>query len=553
MIRKTIHSIQNYLNIYLFLTSAIILLSSAAIHAQDAARPKLVVGVIVDQMRYDYLYKYQSFYGKGGFKRLLNEGSNFTYAHFNYVPTSTGPGHASVYTGTTPYYHGIINNNWYDKASKKSIYCCGDTLYKTVGSTSQEGEMSPLNLLSTTITDQLKLATNGRSKVISISLKDRGAILPGGRWADAAYWYDNKTGGFISSTYYMDKLPVWVEKFNEMKLADSLLSKGWHLLRKESDYAMSAPDQSPAEHDAFSEGKTSFPHFFDKMKNKYDALEPTPFGNEMVARLAMKALASEKLGKGRETDFLAVSFSSTDFISHAFGSDSYENQDTYMRLDGLLEELLNSLDREVGKGNYLLFLSADHAAINTPALLKQHRLPAGELNQKKASDSLKVFVKRKYGNEKIIESISGNQIFLNRGLIAEGGLNVHEIMVSIKDFIRDNFTAVNWIFTRDELDRQIAGREERNFILNGFNPARSGDIALNLQPGFLPNFQNEGTTHGSPYTYDTHVPMIYFGWHVPKQIVNTPVYIVDIAATIASLLNITETSAAMGIPLIKQQ
>ncbi|MGE5496438.1 MAG: alkaline phosphatase PafA [Syntrophothermus sp.] len=521
--------------------------------AQETGRPKLVVGIMVDQMRYDYLYKYQSFYGKGGFKRLINEGSNFTYAHFNYVPTSTGPGHASVYTGTTPYYHGIINNNWYDRTSKKSIYCCGDTSYKTVGSTSQEGEMSPLNLLSTTITDQVKLSSNGRSKVISIALKDRGAILPGGRWANAAYWYDNKTGCFISSTYYMDKLPDWVEKFNAMKLADSFLSKGWHLLRNERDYAMSAPDQSAAEHDAFSEGKTSFPHFFDKMKNKYDGVEITPFGNEMVARLAMTALTSEKLGKGKETDFLAVSFSSTDFISHAFGSDSYENQDTYMRLDGQIEELLNTLDREVGKGNYLLFLSADHAAINTPALLKQHRLPAGELNQKRAADSLKAFVKRKYGNEKIIESISGNQIFLSRELTAESGLNIHEIMVSVKDFIRDNFTAVNWIFTRDELDRQIAGREERNFILNGYNPSRSGDIALNLQPGFLPNFLNEGTTHGSPYTYDTHVPMIYFGWHVPKQTVNTPVYIVDIAATIANLLNITETSAAMGIPLIKQQ
>ncbi len=524
------------------------------VYSQTLKRPKLVVGIIVDQMRYDYLYRFYNYYGSDGFKRLMSNGSNFTFAHFNYVPTYTGPGHTSVYTGTTPFYHGIIANDFFDKETGKMVYCVSDKSEKTIGSNDEEGEMSPKRLLATTITDQLKLASNGKSKVISISLKDRAAILPSGHWANAAYWYDGKTGGFITSSYYINQLPKWVENFNKEKLADKYLSEGWKLFKPEADYRNTAPDNSPFENDVFKEGKTTFPHSFNNVKqnSKYGALESTPFGNQIVEEFVKAALRNENLGKGNETDFLAVSFSSTDYVGHAYGNYSYELEDTYLRLDAQIADLLKALDKQVGKGNYLLFLSADHAVLDTPGYLKEHRLPTGELNYRKAVDSLNAFTVRNYGDKNLIENISNNQIFFNRQIIKEKNLNIHKVEQAYADYLRDTFPAIASVFTRDDLEMQTASRTTTNLTLNGFNPARSGDIAITLQPGYLISFMKKGTTHGAPYSYDTHVPMIFYGWHVPQQTVNTPVYTVDIAATVASLLNITEPSACIGIPLIKQ-
>ncbi len=520
---------------------------------QNVERPKLVVGIVIDQMRYDYLYRFNQYFGNDGFKRLMDEGTNFTYAHFNYVPTYTAPGHTSIYTGTTPFYHGIIANDWYDKSKEKMIYCVNDTTERSIGSNDVEGEMSPKNLMATTITDQIKLATSGKSKVISISLKDRAAILPGGHWANAAYWYDSKTGDFISSSYYTKSLPKWVIDFNNRKLADNYLSNEWKLSKPISDYQISNPDESPYENDVFSEGKTSFPHSFSNVKpqNKYGVLESTPFGNQLLEEFVKAALKNENLGKGNETDFLAISFSSTDFIGHAYGNYSYELEDTYIKLDSQIADLLKALDKQVGKGNYLLFFTADHGVLDTPSYLKEHNLPTGELNYKKALDSLNQFSIRTFGDKNIIENFSNNQIFLNRNLIAQRNLDIHKVEQDYADFLRNTFPAIASVFTRDALEMQTPNRMSTNLTLNGFNPERSGDIAITLRPGYLISFMKKGTTHGAPYNYDTHVPMIFYGWHIPKQTVNTPVYIVDIAATVANLLNISEPSACIGIPLIK--
>ena len=531
----------------------IICFSTFPIIPQALKKPKLVVGIVIDQMRYDYLYRFYNYYGEDGIKRLMNQGSNFTYAHYNYIPTYTGPGHASVYTGTTPFFHGIIGNDFFDKATKEMVYCVSDKTERTIGSKDDEGEMSPKRLMATTITDQLKLATNGISKVISISLKDRAAILPGGHWANAAYWYDNNTGSFISSSYYIKELPKWVEEFNNKKLADKYISEGWKLSKPDADYQNTAPDESPFENDVFNEGRTTFPHSFDHIKQskRYGVLETTPFGNQIVEEFAKAALINENLGKGSETDFLAISFSSTDYIGHAYGNYSYELEDTYIKLDAQIADLLKALDKQAGKGNYLLFFTADHAVLDTPGYLKEHRLPTGELNYKKAVDSITAFTIRNFGDKNVVESISNDQIFFNRQLIKEKKLNIHELEQEYADYLRDTFPAISSIFTRDDLEKQIASRTNANLALNGFNPARSGDIVITLQPSYLISFMKKGTTHGAPYTYDTHAPMIFYGWHVPKQTVNSPVYVVDIAATIADLLKITEPSACIGIALIK--
>ncbi|MCU7494411.1 MAG: alkaline phosphatase family protein [Ignavibacteria bacterium] len=531
----------------------ILLVFSVELFPQQLQRPKLVVGIVIDQMRYDYLYRFEPYFGKDGFNRLKYEGSNFTFGHYNYVPTYTAPGHTSIYTGTSPYYHGIIANDIYDRSLKKMVYCVSDTTVSSVGSNDAEGQMSPRRELSTTITDQLKLATNGKSKVISLSLKDRAAILPGGHWPDGAYWYDYKTGDFISSTYYMKSLPAWVKDFNKRKFADKYLAGEWTLSRPEENYSSLGPDESAYEKDVFSEGKTSFPHSFGKVKSdsKYGVLESTPGGNQIVEELAKAALVAENLGKGKETDFLAISFSSTDYVGHSYGNYSHELQDMYIKLDEQIADLMKALDKQVGKGNYVLFLTADHAGLDTPHFLKDHNLPTGELGSRAFGDSLKAFAARNYGSAKVVENVSNGQVFISRDEVRKANLDLHEVTRVFSDYIRRTFPQVSTLMTRGDLEKQVAERETSNLILNGFNPARSGDIAFNLQPGFLLSFLNTGTTHGAPYSYDTHVPILFYGWHIPKQTVNTPVYTVDIAATIANLLKITEPSGSMGIPLIK--
>jgi arylsulfatase A-like enzyme len=257
------------------------------------------------------------------------------------------------------------------------------------------------------------------------------------------------------------------------------------------------------------------------------------------------------MGKNKETDFLAIGFSATDHIAHDYGSVSFEIEDTYIKLDSLLGVLLNAFDRQVGKGNYLLFLTADHAGIETPSYLKDQRVPVGQLNLKKFLESLKSFTLNSFDDEKLLENLSNSQIFLDRSVIKEKNLNIHEVEQRFKDYLRDNYPAIASIYSRDDLEKYNPSRESSNTILNGFNPALSGDIAYSLQPGYLPNFITKGTSHSTAYSYDTHVPLLFYGWHIPKQTNNSPVYIVDIAATIAKLLKIQEPSASIGIPLIK--
>jgi len=519
-------------------------------------RPKLVVGIIIDQMRYDYLYKFESLYGENGFKKLMNEGTNFKFAHFNYVPTYTGPGHTSIYTGTTPYYHGIIGNSWFDKKTKKMVYCVEDKSVNTLGADDKNGQMSPRRLLSTTITDQLKLSTNGRSKVISISLKDRAAIMIGGHMADAAYWYDSKTGNFITSTYYMKELPGWVTNFNNKKLADKYSAGDWKLSFPIEKYKQTLPDEAGYEEDVFSEGKTSFPHSFKNVpaKDKYGVLRYTPFANDLQFDFVKSAFKNEKLGQHQDTDFLAISFCASDYVGHAYGPNSVEVEDLYVKIDSLIADMINLLDKKLGKGNYLMFLSADHAVAEGPDFLKEKNIPGGWFDPHIVRDSLENFTTRNYNNPKLIESFSNSQIFFNRQVIDEQNLELSNLENVYAQYLRETFPEIKEIFKRDDLEKGIAGRTNPNLLLNGFNPVRSGDVIFGLQPGFIfARGGQDATSHGSLYSYDTHVPLIFYGWNIPRKTINKPVYIVDIAPTIADLLKIQEPNACIGIPLIKEK
>ncbi|MDR3667037.1 MAG: alkaline phosphatase family protein [Ignavibacteriaceae bacterium] len=511
--------------------------------------PKLVIGIVIDQMRFDYLYRFRNNYSESGFKRIMNEGSNFTYAHLNYVPTNTAPGHATIYTGTTPFFHGMIGNDWYDRDSAKHIYCTDDIRFNGLGGTDR---MSPLNLMCTTITDQLKLSNNGMSKVIAISIKDRGAILPGGKLANAAYWYNSQNGNFMSSSYYMHDLPEWVKEFNSKKLPEKYSGMEWSLSKPLESYRSSFPDESRLEPDLFEEGRTSFPHSLKNIKeaDKLEFLKSTPYGNQLLKDFALAVLDNEKLGQNTVTDFLTISFSSTDYIGHRYGPNSVEIQDTYIKLDEQIGDLLKILDDKIGKGNYLLFLTADHGVSEIPDLVNS------KVNKTTSSRSITKFAKdfllTNYGTDKIFSDFSNKQIFLNNNLISEMKLNSADIRSKLAQQIRKNFNSVLLIFTKDDFVGRIPDRNENNFLLNGFNPIRSGDILIELNPESYFNLGGmDRTTHGTGYSYDTHVPLLFYGWNIPANEINDPVFTTDIAPTISNLLKITEPSGCIGKPIIK--
>ncbi|NVJ46998.1 MAG: alkaline phosphatase family protein, partial [Cytophagia bacterium] len=327
-------------------------------------RPKLVVGIVVDQMKQEYLWRFENDFGDGGFKRLMNEGFEAKNAHYNYSNTSTGPGHASVYTGTTPSIHGIVNNNWYSKLLKRSVYCAEDTTAQAVGGTEDDGHISPANLYSSTITDELKMSTQQLGKVIAMSIKDRGSALPGGHLSDGSYWYNSATGTFMTSTYYMESLPQWVQDFNNRNLADEYLNMTWELSNPLSEYSESGEDNSKHERGFRGKGNPTFPYNLKELRSEngnFGLLPSTPWGNTILTEMALAAIDAEGLGSDAISDFLAVSYSSTDYIGHNFGPQSKEVHDLYIKLDKEIERLLNELDQKVGKGNYVVFLSADHA------------------------------------------------------------------------------------------------------------------------------------------------------------------------------------------------
>lgn len=518
----------------------------------QAPKPKLIVGVVIDQMRYDYLERFSAGYGTEGFSRLKREGSNFTNAHFNYVPTYTAPGHATVYTGTTPHYHGIISNDWYEGTEDKEIYVVDDPSYETVGSTTTAGKSSPHRLKTPTITDQFRI-DNPNSRVFSVSIKDRAAVLPGGFMANGAWWYDGKSGNFVTSSYYQKVQPQWAESFNSKQLAKSLMANPWELKADPNLYRVQTRDEVPWEYDIFKEKETSFPHVFSELTDseKIEKIKTTPFGNEILLQFASALIAGENIGKKRDPDFLAISFSSPDYIGHTFGPNSVEVMDTYIRLDDQITRLLKILDNQVGKGNYLLFLTADHAVGEAHGFLEENHIPHGYYSRKATTDSLSSYIKAKFGVADLMINISNNQVFLNHSIADKNQINFEELQTVTGYWIRNHMEMVSEIQLRKNLDGKSAKRDLENMILNGWNPARSGDVAFLLRPHFLEGKTEVGATHGSPFRYDTHVPIIFYGWNVPAQRINDQVFVVDVAATVADLLNIQPPPACIGIPLIK--
>ena len=516
---------------------------------QQQAKTKLVVGIIVDQMRAEYLYRFQDKFSDDGFKRLMNDGFVCRNTHYNYIPTKTAPGHASVYTGTTPKYHGIIANEWYDRTLKKEINNVDDYSTQTIGGEGSSGQRSPHKMLSTTITDELQLSNDGKSKVISISLKDRGAILPGGHMSDGSYWYDTETGNFITSTYYKQELPAWVKKFNKERYVKSLLKNGWHTLRPIDSYTESTIDEQAYEKVFHHKNNASFPYEFRKLsdKDQFDIFQETPFGNTIVAMMARTALEHEKLGKGEETDFLAISFSSTDKVGHAFGPNSIEIEDTYLRLDQDIASLLCELDKQVGKGNYSLFLTADHAATDVPQYLKNNKIPAGYYDSDSIVSSLNRYLASRYNVKDLIENMSNGQLFFDKEKIKAMQLNLNTVLEESKqELLKEE--GVFQVLLRTDLEKFEYTQFEMGMVQRGFNIKRSGDLVLLFNPSWS-KYRKYGTEHGTGYSYDTHVPLLWYGNNIPKGSSTKKYSITDIAPTISMLLGIKFPNACIGMPI----
>lgn len=512
--------------------------------------PKLVVGIVVDQMRYDYLTRFWDHYGKGGFKRLVNDGFNCKNNHFNYAPTSTGPGHTSVYTGTTPAIHGIIGNGWYDKESNSNVYCAGDDSQTTVGSPSDAGKMSPHRITVTTITDQLRLHTQMRGKVIAVAIKDRGAVLPGGHTANAAYWFNGSNeGNWITSSYYMSELPKWVRDFNASGIV-AKYKKPWTTLKDISTYVESGPDDNEYEGLFETETTPTFPHSTPNLLNKeadFEILKSTPYGNSITTDFALAAMDAEQLGKDKTTDFLAISYSSTDYIGHKYGVNSKEVQDTYLRLDLELEKLLKELDKKVGEGAYTIFLTADHGAINVPAYLEQQKIPAGYFELTAIFPKFREFLKFKYGVTGLVKNASNNQLFLDHKVIQNLELGLREVQETLAAELL-SYDAYEHVYTGYQMQHSEFTEGIPYIIQNGYNQKRSGDIMMVNKPGFI-DYPRTGSTHGSPQIYDTHVPLVFYGKGIRRGSSVLRTEIPDIAPTIAAMLGIAFPNGATGTPI----
>jgi predicted AlkP superfamily pyrophosphatase or phosphodiesterase len=526
--------------------------TQSVVASTELPRPKLVVGIVVDQMRWDYLFRYYDRYQSNGFKRLLNDGFTCDNTQVDYIPTVTAAGHSCIYTGSVPALTGIAGNDFIVQATGKSMYCTQDTSVRTVGSTSTAGLMSPRNLLTNTVTDELRLATNFRSKVIGIALKDRGGILPAGHTANAAYWLDDKTGNWITSTYYMNDLPQWVKDFNDQKLAETYLKNDWNALYPLDTYLQSAPDNSDRYEGKFKgmDAPTLPVKTSGMYKGNLGLIRSTPSGNTLTLDLAVAAINNEQMGANPNhvTDFLALSLSSTDYIGHQFGVNAVEIEDTYLRLDRELATFLTFLDAKLGKGNYTVFLTADHGAAHNPTFLTDHNIPAGVWDDGAAQKDLNKDLQDKFKVDSLVLSLTNYQVNFNYRILNYAQLDEEAIKKECIRFLEKQ-PAVAFAVDMKKVQSTTIPEELRYRIINGYSLEHSGVVQIILKPGWYSGRSTTGTTHGTWNPYDTHIPLVFMGWGVQHGHLNRETHMTDIAPTVAALLHIQAPNGSIGKPI----
>ncbi len=536
------------LPVMLMITCAVLFAQKGTSTSAQLERPKLVVGIVVDQMRWDYLYRFYNKYENGGFKRLLNEGFACQNTMLNYIPSVTAIGHTTIFTGSVPSIHGIAGNDWIDYKTGKSIYCTDDQTESSVGSESKAGKMSPRKLLATTITDELRMATNFQSKVVGVSLKDRASIIPAGHNPTGAFWMDDATGRFITSTYYMKELPAWVNTFNASKPIEKLLANGWNTLLPINEYTESTADDITWEGILKGASKPVFPYDAKKAYElDHGTLRQMPFGNTLTLQFARAAVDGYKLGQEKSCDFLTINCASTDYCGHLVGPNAIEIEDVYLRLDRDLAGFFSYLDQKIGKGNYLVFLTADHGAANAEGFLESNKMPTGFLSRG-FDTAIGDMLKQKFGDDKLVTAVDNFQVYFNKARIDSLNLDFDKIKASTVDFLQHQ-DGIQYAADQDKISTTSIPAIVKEMMINGYNQQRSGSVVMITKPGWLPYYSKTGTTHSVWNPYDTHIPLIFMGWKIQHGFTTQATHMTDISATVAALLHIQMPNGCIGQPI----
>ncbi len=541
----------------LFTILSLLIITSAG-SAQTAYippdKPKLVIGIIVEQLRYSQLESIWSALPENGLRRLVSEGTYYRNVNIDYLSTQAAPGFATISTGTSPSAHGIIADTWFHPFTDEMTYCVQDPSASPVGGSFETGLFSPANLLSSTFADELQMSTCGGSKVYGIGIKEMGAIITAGHAADGSFWYDDRTGTWMSSSYYMKTLPPWLIDLNAMLLPGQYLNRPWQTLLDPSLYPGCQPDSSIYERGF--DGQTWFPYDLKAMSTKgklldktrdYSVLRETPFADDFTTELALRLIDNEQLGQDDITDYLAITYSATDYIGHRFGPSSVEASDALVRLDRNIALLLDRIDKSLGKKNVLVYFVSAHGVSEIPALLEKSRVPAGYFKLNQSLQLLRSYLNAIYGQGDWVKGFFDNQIFLNRALIEDAKISLEEIQKRVARFMVQ-FSAISEAVPTSAFEMSDFSGGLLLKMNNNFSQQRSGDVMIALNPGWVEKNDNV-TGHNSPYEYDSHVPMIWFGWTASRASVTRSVTTRDIAVTLSVLCRIPLPNAATGEPL----
>lgn len=536
------------------LLSLFILFGFSILQAQNQLNkpPKLVVGIVIEEMRYEMLLRYWDSFGENGFKKIINHGAFCTQTHHNYLITQNGVGQASIVTGTYPNYHGIISDTWYNRLTGNTIGCADESKFNLINGEISMGNYTPKNIMSSTIGDELKLATNDSSKVISISLNPVSAVISGGRLADYAFWFNNHDGGWITGDYYTDTLPAWVKEFNAKGFQEVYMRRNWaSMYSLENNYKYSLPDDSDFEI-GFRNYRYTFPYDLSYLRNRsgnFKYLKYTPFGNTYTKDFAVSTIINEDLGKDSFTDFLTISFSATNYSGELFGPRSVEMEDLFLRLDKDLEHLISFLDNEIGLENTLIYITSDRGVSDVPEYLISKKQNAGVFDGAKAVTLLNSYLSILYKEGEWVKSYYSRQIYFNQQLIDNTGVDLNDVQNKVANFMVQ-FTGVANALPASTINSTNFESGINQKIQNSFHQKRSGDVIINLEPGWI---EKNGyvTKSGSGYEYDTHVPLIWYGWKVKNIRIDRPIEVIDIAPTIAWILKITSPNASVGNPVFE--
>jgi hypothetical protein len=528
------------------------------VHSQDLKaippeKPKIIVGIIVSQMRYDYIQRFWDKLDENGIKLLVNRGTSCKNAGFNYLYSQQGVGHASLATGTTPSEHGIIGQDWYLYLQDRIESSTDDQQMKAVGGDADNGHYSPRNLMSTTFSDELRISDNFKSKTFAVSMDPAPGIFSAGQTANGAYWFDKHTGNWITSSYYTDTLPKWVDEFNAKRFPDIYLKETWNPLLPIDQYTESLPDNN--KYESGIKGQHTFPYILQNLsetkKNKFDytMLEKVPFGNTFTKDFASTLIVNEQLGKHDNTDVLMICFTANENIGNLFGPNSVEMEDVILRLDKEIAQFLAFLDEYVGKQNALIFLTSDHGVAQVPAYLLDNRIPVGYFNLNGALSLLTSAMNNTYGKGDWIKNYHGGQIYLNHTLIEDSKMSLPQMQEYVAQFMMQ-FSGVANTVTASTLQTTNFTDGIFKKMQNSYNQKRSGDVMINLKAGWVE--KSDATTGGaSSYSYDSHIPLIWYGWKIGRATITREVDITDIAPTISTFLNTTYPNACSGKPIFE--